>query len=201
MQRRSAVKSLLAMLGASVSPSLLAALGAAGDAVAQRTGDSWSPQRRALVAAMAERIIPTTDTPGAIAAGVPAFIEEVVEQWYTDVERGIFFYGLEQAEQLSQQHFAHAFVELKEAQQDVLLAQLERQGGTVLFGGLETRVSLEEDRSPFFKKLKELVVVGYYTSEIGATQELRYERMPMAYRGDIPLSEVGRSWQSLGFID
>jgi gluconate 2-dehydrogenase gamma chain len=52
-----------------------------------------------------------------------------------------------------------------------------------------------EDTGPrgFFRTLKELVLVGYYTSELGATQELRVNPMGV-WRADIPYAEVGRSW-------
>ena len=48
----------------------------------------------------------------------------------------------------------------------------------------------------FFGEFKALVVFGYYSSEEGASVELRYDRIPGGYRGCIPFSEVGRSWSS-----
>jgi hypothetical protein len=199
MLRRDAIKMIMTMLGSGLSPSLLGAL-ESGEHLMPR--GQFSPGQRLQVAMMSERIIPTTDTPGAITAGVPDFIERIVFQWYTDTERKIFLHGLEMSDLFSQQQLGRLFVELSPQQQDVVLAQMEIQGGArPLFGGVDMLPSLEEDRSAFFPKLKELVVVGYYTSEIGATEELRYEVMPMEYKGDIPLAEVGRSWATTGIID
>ena len=199
MQRRDAIKTIVALLGSSLSPSLLGALESTEQIIPK---GRFSPEQRLQVAMMSERIIPTTDTPGAIAAGVPEFIERIVFQWYTDSERNIFLNGLDLSNQLSQQQLGNLFVDLPPPQQDVVLAQMELQGGAKpLFGGFDMMPNLEEDRSAFFPKLKELVVVGYYTSEIGATEELRYEVMPMEYKGDIPLAEVGRSWATNGFTD
>jgi len=199
MQRRDAIKTIVALLGSSLSPSLLGALESTEQIIPK---GRFSPEQRLQVAMMSERIIPTTDTPGAIAAGVPEFIERIVFQWYTDSERNIFLNGLDLSNQLSQQQLGNLFVDLPSSQQDVVLAQMELQGGAKpLFGGFDMMPNLEEDRSAFFPKLKELVVVGYYTSEIGATEELRYEVMPMEYKGDIPLAEVGRSWATNGFTD
>jgi gluconate 2-dehydrogenase gamma chain len=48
-------------------------------------------------------------------------------------------------------------------------------------------------RQAFFRTLKELVLVGYYTSEPGATQELRMNPMG-GWRGDIPYTEVNQAW-------
>ena len=94
-----------------------------------------------------------------------------------------------------------SFVELSADQKDKILTQLEFEAGRPnMGGGISLEMNLEEDLSPFFHKLKELVVVGYYTSEIGATQELRYDPMPMEYKGDIPLTEVGRGSSDNGFF-
>jgi hypothetical protein len=199
MLRRDAIKLITAMLGASLSPSLLGALESSQPKTAS---GQFTPEQRLQVSQMSERIIPTTDTPGAITAGVPEFIERVVFQWYTDTERKIFLNGLELTNLFSGQQLGKLFIELPPEQQDVVLAQMERQGGAKpMFGGFDMLPSLEEDRSAFFPKLKELVVVGYYTSEIGATQELRHEVMPMEYKGDIPLADVGRAWATNGFTD
>ncbi len=48
--------------------------------------------------------------------------------------------------------------------------------------------------TPFFRQLKELTLSGYYTSEVGATQELQWIEAPGRYDADVPLSEVGRAW-------
>ena len=48
-------------------------------------------------------------------------------------------------------------------------------------------------RQAFFRTLKELVLVGYYTSEAGATEELRMHPMG-SWTADMPYSEVGRAW-------
>lgn len=47
---------------------------------------------------------------------------------------------------------------------------------------------------PFFRTMKELTLAGYYTSEIGATQELRHAPVPGRYDGCLPFAEVGRTW-------
>ena len=58
--------------------------------------------------------------------------------------------------------------------------------GTVSVGPVEA--------PPFYRQLKELTVAGYYTSEVGATQELQWLPAPGRYEADVPLSEVGRAW-------
>lgn len=198
MHRRDALKGLLLMGGMAFSGAVSRAL-AAGLQGGVGEGAFSAPQR-AGVTAMADRIIPATDTPGAVEAGAVQFIEEIVFRWYTPAERDIFLRGLQQADVLARDAGAGSFVELSPEQQDALLTQLEQEALRAQgAGGFSLLPSLDEDLSPFFAKLKELVVVGYYTSEVGATQELRFNPMPMQYRGDIPLAEVGRAWSDSGF--
>ena len=64
--------------------------------------------------------------------------------------------------------------------------QLSTGEGTASVGG--------EDEVPFFRQLKELTLAGYYTSEVGATQELQWLAAPGRYDADVPLAEVGRAW-------
>ncbi|MDB3855910.1 gluconate 2-dehydrogenase subunit 3 family protein [Halieaceae bacterium] len=197
MQRRDAIKIMVAVLGGSLSPSLVMALESEQKPIAS----GFPSALKQSVAAMAERIIPTTDTPGAIAVGVPGFIEEIVLQWYTDNERQIFLDGCETVESLSLQQFSVDFSELSAEQQDRVLLQMESKAGPPLTNGIAMGPNLEESAAPFFHQLKQLSVVGYYTSEIGATQELRYDPMPMEYKGDVPLADVGGSWFGNGFFE
>jgi hypothetical protein len=53
---------------------------------------------------------------------------------------------------------------------------------------------LEEPPVPFWRTMKELTLVGYYTSEPGATKELRYEATPARYDACVPLAKIGRAW-------
>jgi hypothetical protein len=53
---------------------------------------------------------------------------------------------------------------------------------------------LDREAQPFFRSLKELTLVGYYTSEVGATRELHHVPVPGRYDGCVPLAQVGRTW-------
>ena len=194
MQRRDTLKGLLLLGGFGFSASVQRAL-AAGLVSGAVAAGAFDASARTLVAAMAERIIPATDTPGAVEAGVVDFIEQIVFQWYTDAEREIFLQGLQDTGSMAETQFQQDFETLDGERQDRLLGELEQRAlAAATPRAFSLQTNLEEDLSPFFAKLKELVVVGYYTSEIGATRELRYERMPMVYRADVPLAEIGRAW-------
>jgi len=112
---------------------------------------------------IAERIIPTTDTPGAIAAGVPRYIDEVVN---TNPEhRKRFRAGLEWLDKESSRQYGKKFVKLSEAQQIGMLAPLSEP----VDAGRESGAG-----EKFFAMVKNMTADGYYTSQIGLVQELGY---------------------------
>ena len=61
--------------------------------------------------------------------------------------------------------------------------------------GLSNRTTAPPPQAPsFFPILKELITVGYFTSQLGATKAVRYDPVPGAYHGCVPLKEIGRAW-------
>ncbi len=150
----------------------------------------------ALVAEMAELIIPTTDTPGARAAGVNIFIDGVLTSIYTAGERDRFLAGLNDVEASAKAGGAR-FVASTVERQVRILRELEAAvtRGDIRNGGLHSKtLTGEPTAQPFFATFKKLTLTGYYLSEIGATQELRFVVVPGTYRGDVPLAEIGRAW-------
>lgn len=134
---------------------------------------------------VAECILPKTSTPGAKDMGVPAFIEEMVSLCYGPAERTRFSEGLEQFMVDCKTAYGEAFYALEKAEQLALLNKLNSD--------------LKTQKTPvtgFFRNIKELTVVGYYTTEYGTTQELQYEAVPVNYEACIPLSEAGngKTW-------
>ena len=146
---------------------------------ARPAGPSLSAEQFALLEQITEVMIPTTDTPGAIAAGVPAFIRQMLDDWGSPSTRSGLAEVLEGVEKHGWAKFGAAFVELPP----------ERRH-EVVRGFDEDRVGRQDLA---YAKFKYLVLVGYYHSEIGATQELRYELVPGAWRACVPFSEIGRA--------
>ncbi len=142
VQRRDTLKGLLLLGGfgfpAAVQRALAAGLTPEGSAAGM-----FDVPARALVAALAERIIPATDTPGAVEAGVVDFIEQIVFSWYTDAERAIFLQGLEDAGAMATTRFQQDFETLDGERQDQLLGELEQHAlaaGTPLTFSLQTNL-------------------------------------------------------------
>lgn len=132
------------------------------------------------VAAAGERILPATDTPGAMAAECHRFTERIVAHHY-DVERQRRFRdGLVDLDHRARAGHERLFVECDDAAQDAVLAALEDDAYQVKEGGADS----------FWRDLKHLTLYGYYTSEIGIEEELRTNRFPGRFDGCIPIAEV-----------
>jgi hypothetical protein len=172
---------------------MLGALSGCDDRVPPEKRALGAP-RRLLIEALAELIIPETDTPGAIAAGVPDFIDQIVSNWYTETERQIFLDGLTAINARCQSEYDQGFVDCSSQQQTDALSHFETLAKGYKPPPRDMFDRNDPEDTPFFTKIKELTVYGYYTSETGATQELRWVPMPGEYLVDYPLSKVGRSW-------
>lgn len=186
LSRRDAMRQMALACGLSLSASslstLAADLGAPRDM--SRSSQTFLTQDQlALVRQIGELIIPTTDTPGAIAVGVHDFIDHFVSRCATQTEQEQLVRGLQRIEAVANTRAHKPFLALGEKQQLKLLTQME----------LTQEEFKAEDRGDF-KYLKGLVLLGYYTSEVGATQELRYDAVPGGYKGDVKFSKVGRAW-------
>jgi gluconate 2-dehydrogenase gamma chain len=163
----------------------------------------FDPHQRATVAAIAERIIPETDTPGAAAARVHEFIELIVTEHYGDHERAGFIDGLKDVDRRSRARVGRAFVEAEPAQQHEILGALEDEVGPVPIPRRPERKPIEpiqkpeekpaeqprealpekpvEASAPFWHQIKFLTIYGYYTSRIGVTRELGSVMIPGRY--------------------
>ncbi len=198
MQRRDLLKFSL-MLGlttvggcSSVSRALQAGVSGGSKPVRRM----FTEEERAAVAVLSEMIIPETDTPGAIEAGVPDFIETIYVEWYRDAERSVFLQGLADLDGFCQQHERQDFINATTMTQIEALKDQENQATNYHppTAGAFSFIPAVDERAPFFKKIKDLVVVGYYTSEVGATTELIYLPAPGYYDGDVEFSKIGKQW-------
>jgi len=153
-----------------------------------------TPAQRKIIAAMAEVVIPRTDTPGAIDAGVPNFIELMASDWFNEQESAIFSAGIKAMEEQVPSVYGKPFDQLDAAQQLEIMEELEAQASDSSwyeYGNVQREFISD---APFICQVKELTIWGFFTSEVGATQVLRYEPMPMAFDGNTPLSVQDSSW-------
>jgi hypothetical protein len=142
-------------------------------------GPLLSARQFSLLEEIVDVMIPATDTPGALAAGVPALIRGMLTSWASPESRAEIAGVLEDFDKHAWARYGTAFVELQPERRMELVRGFD-----------EDRMSRQD---PAYSKFKYLVLLGYYHSEIGATQELRYELIPGAWRSCVPLSEIGRA--------
>jgi hypothetical protein len=171
--------------GASLAPPLAKALAAEASTLPGFTASHavFNDGQRALVAAISDRIIPATDTPGAVAAGVPAFIEMMLADWYSAGDRTDFLAGLAVLDAFAARGHGKAFVALTPEQQDSVLTAAMHEMMPGLAAG-------------FFNQCRQLVILGYYSSEIGCKQERSYLPVPGRYDGAYPVAKAGRIFSS-----
>ncbi len=194
IDRRDAVASIVAMFGATLFAPLARAAGVADGGGAgigaplpvidtgAPTAPVFTDAQRALMTALSERVLPTTDTPGAIAAGVPAFIEKLLADWSYPVDRVPIFAGLDQIDAHARADYGVPAVRATAQQQDRLLTL-----------AMEDRMT---GGAAFFTAFRQMVIAGYYTSEIGITQEREYLPVPGRYDGAFPYAQVNKVFSS-----
>lgn len=142
-------------------------------------GPVLSAEQFALLEQVSETMIPATDTPGAIGAGVPEFIRGMLAQWGSAATRTDIASVLEAIEQQAWSRFGMAFLEMPPERRLAVVKEFDA-----------ARIGAHDGA---YRKFKWLVLIGYYHSEVGATHELRFELVPGAWRACLPLSEVGRA--------
>jgi len=176
MNRRSAVERISLLLGGgALSPQLTAAV--LGQVTNTGSSVVVDAAQTALLADVADVIIPTTDTPGAKAAGVEQFIIRVMRDCYVMAEQETFYAGLARLDADSKAaNDGKGFVELDDAGKQTAL-----------------RTTVKNNKA-FFRVLKQLTITGYFTSEIGATQALAYLPIPGQFLGDVPMKEGQKAW-------
>lgn len=174
MNRREAVQRVALFLGGVLSPPLMA--GVMGQIT--NTGESvgFTAEQEALIAEIADIIIPTTNTPGAKAAGAEKFIVRVMRDCFVKEDQDKFYAGLAKIDADSKTKFGKGFVDLSLAQKNEMVKQ-----------------TTVEDKA-FFLRMKELTAAGYFTSEIGATQALEYLPIPGRFDGSAPLTPGQKTW-------
>ncbi len=192
MQRREALRLLLA---GGVLPALPTDLFAFFHGAHPATGyalRTLNPHQNDTVVAMIDLIIPETDTPGAKGARVNEFIDVILTEWADDEERQNFLAGLAGIDKKSNELFGKNFVDASSAQQFALLSALDESVAAQRARRRHAGNTIPDDRDQqlkgeFFNVFKGITLHGYYTSEIGFTQELNLQIIPGAHHGCVPL--------------
>ena len=191
MNRREA---LLALGGAAV---LADPLFAAGRSLRARLGNGaglkvLDPHQNDTVVTIAEMIIPATDTPGATAAKVNEFVDLALAEWFDEAERKGFLDGLAEVDARSRKRFSKDFTGCTPEQQTEMLQLLDAE----VAGNRDAdKQGQHRDPTPsqrFFGNMKRVTLLGYFTSEVGQTEELHNPIIPGRYDGCVLLEQRGK---------
>ncbi len=184
MNRRDAIKKTGMMLGlAATSPLILHVL----QGCSPEKAINWQPiifnnQQASLVSAIVDQILPRTETPGALDVGVDVFVDKMVAEVYSKSAQEQFLKGLNKFDEDSKAKKGKLFSDLDSESKYDYLYSIDSQ-----LQGLSYTSAPEE--KPFFLMVKELTLLGYFTSEEIMTKHLDYIPIPMQLIGCEPINE------------
>ena len=208
MNRRDALMRVATFMGTTISLPALADTLEASVARRAATGKPvlFTADQDTMVAELADIIIPTTSTPGAKAAKVNEIIDVVLKDCYKEDDQKQFLAGLARTNQIAKGSFNKSFIECDNTQRIEVVKMLEQEAKKQraemaakpqnASGQQDVQMPTEKRKSttPFFVMLKDLTLMGYFTSEIGCTQALEYVAVPGRYDGCITLKPGQKAW-------
>lgn len=171
-----------------------------------------------LLDEIADTILPATKTPGAKAAKVGQFMTVMVNDCYEAPDQKIFHEGLAKLDDASKDKNGKSFMESTPQQRHDLLVALDNKVKeennkineyvNSLTPEERTKMTLQKNftgedpladkrrQNPdyYFQMMKELTLLGYFTSEIGCTQARRYVERPGSYNGDLPYKKGDKAF-------
>lgn len=189
MNRRDALSRVALLLGSTVIGAEFFLSGCTnGDKKVGQSVD-FTADDIAYLDEVAETIIPTTDTPGAKAAKVGTFMTVMVKDCYDEKNQKVFLEGMNKLNEASKKKFGgNGFLKATPEQRKELLNELDKEQKEY------AKNKKKEDDPHYFTQMKQLTLLGYFTSEPGATQALRYVPVPGRYDACIPYKKGDKAW-------
>lgn len=198
MKRREAIQRTAMVLGYAVSgPALMGVLnGCKATPEAAFTPAFFDKDQAVLIEELVEIIIPRTDTPGAKDVGVPTFIDTILKDVYSTEDQERFMTNLNAFNDDAKNTYGNSFVECSAEEKSAHFKKHHDETFKNMKGGYSAAWwnAGTESSKPFMVELKELTLLGFFTSEPGATEVLQYNQVPGPFKGCVPLSDVGKQW-------
>ena len=193
--KRQFLKGLAALMGTSVVAQLTSGNALASAFAyqpklnsANQTGKIFNQKQMQILANICEVVLPKTDTPSAAELDVHGFMDHQLFTCFSKTQQAQSIMILDRIDQQSHSLFSKSYSQLSFDQQTQLLVSLE-----------SVKIGFTLVDKEYFQTLKSLLVFGYFTTEVGATQVLSYQAIPGGFKGSIPYDSVGKSYGSLGF--
>ena len=208
MDRREAVKYISVLLGGTVIGANAFLTGCKS-----KTGSihEWSEEDIAYLNEIGETILPKTSTPGAKDANVGQFMTVMVNDCYEESEQKAFREGMNKLNDAADKKFGNDFMKLTPQQRHELLVQLDKeakeyQNKASDFNNKERLKEKEEiakgnlkyvrsNMAPhYFTMMKQLTMLGLFTSKVGMMEVLKYEPIPGRFEGCVPYKKGDKLW-------
>jgi len=167
---------------------------------------AFAPDDIAFLDEVGETIIPTTSSPGAKAAGIGNFMKVMVTDCYTEPDQQAFIKGIKELNEASKKAYGIGFMQATPQQRTELLEKIDTEAKAYQKEKNEKEAKLQAEAakernktiafSPnhYFTMMKQLTLLGYFTSKPGATQALRYVAVPGHYDGCMPYKKGDKAW-------
>ena len=184
MDRREAVQYISILLGGAMvgGNAFLTGCNTTGNKM------NFSADDIAYLDEIANTILPDTATPGAKAAKVGEFMTVMINDCYEEKDQKIFHEGMNKLNDLSKKTYDASFMKLNEQQRHDLLVNLDKEQKEYM------KNKKAEEPSHYFRMMKELTLLGYFTSEIGCTKARRYVETPGRFEGCIPYKKGDKAF-------
>jgi gluconate 2-dehydrogenase gamma chain len=187
MERRLLLQRAALLIGATTLP-----IGDLLAAPAKNAPPALSAPQLELLSAVADTIVPVTDTPGALAANVPALVDAMLRDWAAPATRTSMIEALDRIDVAARAKTGNGFTALSPDERLAVLKPHDTASLKPKPSKPSTISPRPETADPGYAKLKELIVVLYYQSEIALTTELTYEHAPGKWQPSIPLTPETR---------
>lgn len=155
------------------------------ECVTNNQGSIYSKTDLLLLDEIGEIILPESDrSPGARAVGISEFINSYVTTCYSSSEQKIFISGLNQVNEHSINTYGRNFLKLPLKERTDLISEYD----------VQARKNMDQLPIHFFSLIKQLTILGYFSSEPGVTKAMRYDPYPGGYDGCVDYQEGDRAW-------
>jgi hypothetical protein len=194
MNRREALKNVIFWTGGTFS---ITALGIGYEGCqsesSKKESSLFNKEQELIIAEIANTIIPDTDTPGAKAAGVGPFIVMMINDCYPQDIQKVFIKGIDDMQERSISNYGKYFTAISSPERKTLLNTVEKEAEIEQKKDI-ARAGKGKGSPHFFTLIRELTLLGYFTSETGATQALNYIEVPGKYDGCVSLKKGQKAW-------
>lgn len=185
MDRREAVQYISLLLGGTLVGGNAFLTGCKSDTGKQM---SFSADDISYLDEISNTILPDTSTPGAKAAMVGQFMTVMINDCYEEKDQKIFHDGMDKLNDLSKKTYDNSFMKINGQQRHDLLVKLDNEQKEYM------KNKKKEESSHYFRMMKELTMLGYFTSEIGSTKARRYVETPGKFEPCIPYKKGDKAF-------